>query len=273
MSTPKFLYLNLSEHNAEVGNVSNRGLSIRTASGRVLGIPYPKSQAVFLHDEATKFAIAKPDWALQHALNVVCQHDSAMLRIKRDERFTDEGRREPATRAAETAIKTLAAVHQDLRNYEAQYVTNARLHHYAVAKDDPNNVPEFFRKYEMRTWVQSLINSQGVNKALATLVGPLEAGTNPELSLAILNSPIPFDELEKMKEHAQNGWRVIRDKADPETAQKIAAAAELTEWATPWVKTAAGIVKRSACEKLLAPEVFNRMVPAESRELFSSGAD
>jgi len=272
MSTPKFLYLNLSEHNAELGNISNNGFSLRTASGRIIGIPYPKSQAVFLHDEATKFAISKPDWALQHALNAVCQHDIAMLRIKKDERFTDEGRREPAARAAEQAIKTLAAVHQDLRNYEADYVTNARLHHYAVPKEDPNDMPGFFRQQEIRTWVQSLINAQGVMKTLAKLAGTLEAGTNPNLSLAILRSPIPLDDMDKITEHAERGWRVYRDAAEPESAQKIAIAADLTEWATPWVKTAAGIVKRSACEKLLLPAVFNQMVPAESRELFSGAA-
>jgi hypothetical protein len=255
MNTPKFAYLKLNENNARADLSSSEGFAVRTESGRIIGqVNYPKSQQVFVHDDSS--LIAKPDWAVQHSLNVICQFDSAMLKIKQDGRFTDEGKREPAARVSEVAIKTLSAVNRELRSHAAD-VTNWGLQHYAVPEFNPGDMMGFLREQEVRTWINSL-----GDKAPAKLAGPLLAGSNQYVSLAILRSPIPFENLQKK---AQEGWRVVRDKADPETAHKIAGATELIDWASPWVKVAAGMVKRSSLEML---KEFDPLVPSEARELF-----
>lgn len=260
MTTPKFKYLNLTDNGARADLSSSEGFGVRTESGRIIGqIKYPKSQPVFTHDEP--HLITKPDWAVQQSLNAICVYDSAMLRIKQDGRFTDEGKREPAARVSEAAIKTLSAVDRELRNYAAD-VKNWEIQHYAVPEFNPADMIGFLREQEVRTWVNSL-----GDKAMVKLGGPLLAGTNPYVSLAILRSPIPFDKT--LQDSAQEGWRVVRDKADPQTAQKIAGATELVDWASPWAKVAAGMVRRSSLEML---KEFDHLVPSEARELFGLSA-
>jgi hypothetical protein len=255
MNTPKFLHLKLNENNAQADLSSNEGFGIRTESGRIIGqIKYPRNQKVFAHDDPSK--ITKPDWAVQHSLNAICAFDSAMLRINKDGRFTKDGKREQLIPVSQSAIKTLAAVDRELRNYAAD-VKNWGFHHYAVPEFNPADMMGFLREQEVRTWITSL-----GDKAVAKLAAPLLSGTNPYVSLAILRSPIPFDGLQ---DKAQEGWRVVRDKADPETAQKIGSATELIDWAAPWVNITAGLVHRSSLEIL--PE-FESLVPQDARELF-----
>lgn len=254
---PKFLYLKLAENNARADVTENDGFTLRTESGRTVGqIKYPKRRNVFIHEDPN--LITKPDWTVQHALNALCQFDSAMLRVRKDNLLTIEGKRIPAARAAEAAVKTLTWVDKELRNYAAD-TKNIALHHYAVPEFDPNNMMGFLREQEIRTWINSL-----GDKATAKLAGPLQTGTNRFVSLAILRSPIPFDGLAEM---AEKGWRVVRDREAPDTAQTIAIADELTDWASPWVKVAAGMVKRDAVAMLPA---FDHMLPSEARELFEA---
>lgn len=255
--TPQLHYLKLSESNAKGDFSSSEGFALHTEKGRIIGqIKYPRTQQVFAHAEPSQ--ISKPDWAIQHALNAVCVFDSAMLRIEQDQRFTIDGKRERIAPVSENAIKTISAVHKELRNYAADN-TNATLQHYAVPAFDPADMMGFLREQEIRTWIHAL-----GDKAKMKLVQPLTEGSNPYVSLAVLRSPIPF---ENLQEDAQAGWRVVRDKADPETAGRIAGAAELIEWASPYVQVTADIVRKSSLE-IIKPDQFALLVPAEARELF-----
>jgi hypothetical protein len=259
---PKFLYLKLAENNAAMHEVTDEGFSIRTASGRILGqIRSPRSMRAFVSDDASK--VSKADSAVQHALNGLCQFDSAILRINRDERLTSEGKREPAATASKAAIKTLTWANREMSNYAAD-ARNMAINHYAVPElnpADPKYMMRLLHEQEIRNWIYSL-----GDKATVKLVGPLQDGTNDLLSLAILRSPVPLDSL---SEHAQAGWHAARDKADPETAQLIATCEELSGWANAWVTVVANAVRRTA---LPLVKDFNSLVPDEGRELFAAAA-
>jgi hypothetical protein len=270
--TPKLLYLKLDENNAKADFSRSEGFFLQTARGRKFSqIQYPRTQRVFEHDAPS--LITKPDWVVQHALNAVCEFDRKMMQIDHDYALNfgtghmdDKVKRkpippiaQPAVKAiAESAAKTIAAVNKELRNFGAD-TQNASLHHYKVPEFDPADMMGFFREQEIRSWINNLGET-----GLPKIRGALHIGSNPYVSLAILRSPIPYDALQ---EDAQKGWRTIRDKADPETAQKLEGANELIEWATPYVKVTANMIRTSSLD-LIKTDQFVSLVPADARELF-----
>jgi len=259
----KHPYLDLARYNAQLFT-SRDGLTLRTASGKTYGVfRNPADPQAFAHDEPIK--VSKPSWAVQHSLNVLAALDVAITNVERDSKLSPEGRRDYlALQGRDPAVKTLAAVAEELGKFKADTL-NSEMHHYRVPALDRTDMLSYLQEQEIRGHIRSL-----GDRAKVEMIRPLMEAKDPALALSISRSPLPFDSLHG---DAEKGWHTYRDRQDPETASRITLAKDSAEWADTIVKVAADHVRRELTTErktILAtdPEALANVIPPGAHGLF-----
>jgi hypothetical protein len=206
-------------HGAQLTD-SDAGFTVKAASGALLGVlPRPPVPWLFEHENPVSAPMST--WASQKMIETYVELDAETLKLKRDDTVSETERLRRLhliRKKAETAIEHIesgfAKNEGELQASEQQ--------HYAVPALESDDLIGAMRENEIRTVVRGMTDEER-----GGLMRSLDSGEDRTLLMAILRSPLKSGRLDVL---AQNGWRAIRDREDPEGLSRLNLWKSYNDW-------------------------------------------
>jgi hypothetical protein len=136
-------------------------------------------------------------------------------------------------------MKIMAGAADIFEKHKAD-IANKEIHRYAVPKLDNANWVQHSREQEIRNFYRGMDDKDPGKREL---MDRLHSGSDSELLLAIMRSPVRMGNMEKL---AMTGWRTSIDRRDPDGAERL----QLDKAANDWAEGYLGMARVRLVQKL-----------------------
>src|SRR5665213_2708308 len=216
--------------------------AIKLASGAVFGsCAKPQNPWLLSHDDPISAPVCT--WAAQKSLEAYAEFDAGMTNLNRDDSVSDIERARRRLKLVEKAQSALEHIEHAFAAEEADAkALEAALYSWPPLQD--GDFIGAMRETEIRAGLRAM-----PDKEIAELMRRMNDGEDRSIIEAILRSPLKMGRVDQF---AQNGWRVLQDRQNPERRAGLNTRAAQNDWG----RRITGMVQGALGAKLRAASKF-----------------
>jgi hypothetical protein len=229
MTITRLPLANLEKHGASLIS-DDTGFTVKCASGAKLPL-FSLPPDPFLLEVESETLAPLSTWAVQKILETTAEFDSGKTKLDKDDSISDIEKTRRLTKLVQKANDAREHIEGDFAKEEAA-AQAFEAAHYSVPPLKADDVVGALRDHEIRNGLRAMPEQE-----LNLFKKGLNSGEDRLILEAVLRSPLKMGRLD---EFAQNGWRALRDREDPQKRAGIDLRKSYNTWGRRIVSQAQG---------------------------------